>query len=441
MTMHVSNRALLAGASRLERKDAAGGDGDHGALTKSFESLHKAFDQFKEKNDARIDEVKKGFDDVVRKEQVDKISAALADMQKTYDQEILALKRAKTAAGEEKAPELVEYGKKFNAYMRGEYGDERFPREVKEAAQKAMEAKALSVGSDPSGGFTVLPEIDRMIDERIKLVSPMRQYATVRQISTASYKRFVNEHGATSGWVGEVDSRPDTSTPTLREIEIPVHEIYAKPVASQSLLDDSFVNIEQWLAQEVETEFSYQEGVAFISGTGLKKPTGILSQTIAADTAADLAWGTVGYYPSGASGDFDATATFNGLIDMIYGLKPGYRANASFLANRRTWARARKLKDTTGQYLWQPPVQAGAPAQLLGYAANDMEDMPDMAANSYSMGFGDWKRAYTIVDRIGTRVLRDPYTSKPNVQFYTTKRVGGQVTMHEAYKLLKFATS
>ena len=441
MTMHVSNRALLAGASRLERKDASGDNADLGLLTKSFEAINKAFSEFKEKNDASITEVKKGFDDVVRKEQVDKISAAIADMQKTYDQEILALKRAKTAVGEEKAPELVEYGKKFNAYMRGEYGDERFPREVKDAAQKAVEAKALSVGSDPSGGFTVMPEVDRVIDERIKLVSPFRSLATVRQISTASYKRFVNQHGATSGWVGEVDSRTSTTTPTLVEVEIPVHEIYAMPVASQSLLDDSFVNVEQWLAAEVELEFAYQEGVAFISGTGLKKPTGILSQTIAADTAADLAWGSVGYYVSGASGAFDGTVTFNGLIDMIYGLKAAYRANASFIANRRTWAGARKLKDTTGQYLWQPPVQAGAPAMLLGYAANDMEDMPDMAANSYSMAFGDWRKAYTIVDRIGTRVLRDPYTSKPNVLFYTTKRVGGQVTMHEAYKLLKFGTS
>jgi HK97 family phage major capsid protein len=438
MSMHVSNRALLAGARRFERKDATGDNADLGALTKSFEAINKAFEEFKSKNDASITEVKKGFDDVVRRDEVKKISDAIEEAKKVYDAEILALKRAKTAAGggEEKTPEQIEYGQKWrNWFRKGE------SRDFTENDLREMEKKALSVASDPDGGFTVLPEVDRMIDERLKLVSPMRQYATVRQIGTASYKRFVNLHGAASGWVGESDARTATATPTLKEIEIPVHEIYAMPVASQSLLDDSFVNIEQWLAAEVELEFSYQEGVAFISGTGLKKPTGILSQTIAADTAADLAWGTVGYYPSGASGAFDATVTFNGLIDMIYGLKPGYRANASFLANRRTWAAARKLKDTTGQYLWQPPVQAGAPAQLLGYAANDMEDMPDMAANSYSMAFGDWKRAYTIVDRIGTRVLRDPYTSKPNVLFYTTKRVGGQVTMHEAYKLLKFATS
>ncbi len=441
MIYHTSNRALLAGSSRIERKDDAGGNADLGLLTKSFEAINKAFSEFKEKNDASITEVKKGFDDVVRKEQVDKISASIADMQKTYDEEILALKRARTAAGEEKAPELVEYTKGFNSYLRGAFGDERFPRELKELAQKAFEAKALSVGSDPSGGFTVLPEIDRTIGERVKLVSNLRALANVMTIGTASYKRFVNVHGTTSGWVGESDSRAATTTPTLVEIEIPVHEIYALPTATQSLLDDSFFNIEQWLADEVALEFAYQEGVAFISGTGLKKPTGILSQTIAADTAADLAWGSVGYYVTGASGAFDTTATLNGLIDMTMGLKALYRGGASFIANRFTWGGARKLKDANGMYLWQPPVQVGMPANMFGYPAYDMEDMPAMAANSYSMAFGDWRRAYTIVDRIGIRTLRDPYTSKPNVLFYTTKRVGGQVTMHEAYKLLKFGTS
>jgi HK97 family phage major capsid protein len=438
MTYHTSNRALLAGASRLERKDDSGGNADLGLLTKSFEAINKAFDEFKAKNDASITEVKKGFDDVVRKEQVDKISASIADMQKTYDQEILALKRAKTVAanGEEKTAEQIEYGQKWrNWFRKGE------SRDFTEYDLREMERKALSVGSDPDGGFTVLPEVDRMIDATVKLVSDMRMLAAVRQIGTASYKRFVNLHGTTSGWVGETDLRTATTTPTLKEIEIPVHEIYALATATQSLLDDSFVNIEQWLADEVALEFAQEEGAAFISGTGLKKPTGLLSQTIAADTAADLAWGSVGYYVTGASGAFDATATLNGLIDMIYGLKAAYRAGASFIANRRTWAGARKLKDSNGLYLWQPPVQAGAPSMMLGYPANDMEDMPEMAANSYSMAFGDWKRAYTIIDRIGTRVLRDPYTSKPNVLFYTTKRVGGQVTMHEAYKLLKFGTS
>jgi HK97 family phage major capsid protein len=196
----------------------------------------------------------------------------------------------------------------------------------------------------------------------------------------------------------------------------------------------------------VQLEFAYQEGVAFISGTGLKKPTGILSQTIAADSA-NIAYGSVGYYATGTSGAFTTTSTSpitqgaDCLHNVVYGLKPGYRANGQWLANRRTMAVVRQLKDGYANYLWQPGAVAGQPSTLMGYDVVDMEDMPDIAANSYSLAFGDWRRAYTIVDRIGTRVLRDPYTNKPNVLFYTTKRVGGAVTMHEAYKLLKFAAS
>lgn len=435
MTIDTSNRALLAGSSRLERKDGSGGNGDMSVILNKFEAINRAFEEFKSKNDAAIAETKKGFSDVVRAEEVKRISDAISEMQKAYDAEIVALKRAARPAGqEEKSAEQVEYKAAFDRWFRkGE------SRDFTENDLRVLERKALSVGSDPDGGFTVLPEIDQTIDATIKIVSPLRSLATVRSIGTASYKRFVNLHGTTSGWVGESEARTSTTTPTLKEVEIPVMEIYASPTATQSLLDDSFVNIESWLAEEVALEFAYQEGVAFISGTGLKKPTGILSQTIAADTA-NLAYGSVGYYPTGASGDFHTT-TLNPIYDMVYGLKPGYRANAQWIANRRTLSAARKLKDGYGRYLWEPSVQVGQPATLAGYPVVDMEDMPDIAANSYSMAFGDWRRAYTIVDRIGTRVLRDPYSSKPNVIFYTTKRVGGAVTMHEAYKLLKFAAS
>lgn len=442
MTIHTSNRALLAGSSRLERKDGSGGNGDMSVILDKFEGLHRGFEEFKSKNDAALAEAKKGFADVVRTEEVKRISDAISEMQKAYDAEIVALKRAARPAGqEEKSAEQVEYKAAFDRWFRkGE------SRDFTENDLRVLERKALSVGSDPDGGFTVLPEIDQTIDATIKIVSPMRQVATVRQIGTASYKRFVNIHGTTSGWVGETDGRSATTTPSLKEVEIPVNEIYATATATQSLLDDSFINIEQWLAEEVQLEFAYQEGVAFISGIGPKKPTGILSQTIAADTA-NLAYGSVGYYATGTSGAFTTTSTSpitqgaDCLHNVVYGLKPGYRANGQWLANRRTMAVVRQLKDGYANYLWQPGAVAGQPATLMGYEVVDMEDMPDIAANSYSLAFGDWRRAYTIVDRIGTRVLRDPYTSKPNVLFYTTKRVGGAVTMHEAYKLLKFAAS
>lgn len=444
MTKHVSNRALFAGAARLERKDAGGGAaGDLDLLVKNFESINKAFQEFKSKDAEQFAEFKKGFADVVRAEELKKISADIAEMQANYDKELLALKRVVPQNGtEQKTADQIEYDRRFRTWFRN--GD---TKDFTENELKDLQVKALSVGYDPSGGFTVLPEIDQAIDATLKIVSPFRQLASIRQIGTASYKRFVNIHGASSGWVGETDSRAATSTSQLKEIEIPVHEIYANAVASQSLLDDSFLNIEQWIADETNLEFAYQEAVAFLSGDGSKKPRGILSQTIAADTAG-IAFGTVGYYATGAAGAFPTTAAGPPIVqgadcfhNVIGGLKPGYRANAQWLANRRTMATVRQIKDLHGNYIWQPGAQLGMPATLMGYPVADMEDMPDIAANAYAMAFGDWRRAYTIVDRMGTRVLRDPYTNKPNVIFYTTKRVGGAVTMSEAYKLLKFASS
>jgi len=449
MTYHNSKARLLSSAVRLERKDAGGGD----TIKETIDALARTFETFKEKNDGRINEVKKGFDDVVRKDELKRINTAmdvLEDLKKEFEAksaaheaEILALKRAPRGDGKgEKSPEAIEYKERFEKWFRkGE------SRDFTENDLRALEGKALSVGSDPDGGFTVLPEIDQAIDATIKLVSPMRQVATIRQIGTAAYKRFINIHGTTSGWVGEAEARTSTTTPQLKEVEIPVHEIYASPVATQSLLDDSFFNIESWLSEEVNLEFAYQEGVSFISGNGLKRPRGFLTETIAANSATET-YGTIGYIATGASGAFASTAAGPPIVqggdvfhDVVQALKSGYRANAQWLANRRTVAKVRQLKDLYANYIWQPGLQAGQPSSLVGYPVVDMEDMPDIASNSYSIAFGDWKRAYTIVDRIGTRVLRDPYTSKPNVIFYTTKRVGGKTTMHEAIKLLKFAAS
>lgn len=448
MTYQNSKSRLLSGASRIERKDAGGSDDIKGVI----DGLARTFETFKEKNDGHIKELKRGFDDVVRKDEIKRINEALdgfEDLKKAieakaaeHEAEIIALKRGARGDGQpELSAERIEYKERFEKWFRkGE------SRDFTEADLRALEGKALSVGSDPDGGFTVLPEIDQAIDATIKLVSPMRQVASVRQIGTASYKRFVNIHGTTSGWVGEAESRTSTTTPQLKEVEIPVHEIYASPTATQSLLDDSFVNIEQWLAEEVQLEFAYQEGAAFISGNGMKRPRGFLTETIAASSATET-YGTIGYKATGTSGGFTPTSSgpvvlgADCIYDVIYALKAAYRANGQWLANRRTVATVRQLKDLYANYVWQPGLQAGQPSMLAGYPVVDMEDMPDIAANSYSMAFGDWKRAYTIVDRIGTRVLRDPYSSKPNVIFYTTKRVGGKTTMHEAIKLLKFATS
>jgi HK97 family phage major capsid protein len=245
--------------------------------------------------------------------------------------------------------------------------------------------------------------------------------------------------GPAVGWVGETDARTQTTSPVLDALSFPAMELYAMPAATASLLEDSAVNLDQWIAQEVEQVFAQQEGAAFVSGDGSNKPQGFLSYTTVANGS--WSWGNIGYIASGAAGAFAGSNPADALIDLVYAVKAGYRQNGNFVMNRRTQAAVRKFKDTTGQYLWQPPAIAGGKASLMTFPVIEAEDMPDIAANSLSIAFGDFGRGYLVVDRAGVSVLRDPYTAKPYVLFYTTKRVGGGVQDFDAIKVMKFAAS
>jgi HK97 family phage major capsid protein len=216
-------------------------------------------------------------------------------------------------------------------------------------------------------------------------------------------------------------------------------ELYAMPAATLTLLEDAAVNIDVWLAQEVEQVFATQEGAAFVAGDGNNKPKGFLSYNTVANSS--YSWGNIGYIASGSTGAFPTSNPSDVLVDLTYTVNAGYRQNAVFVMNRKTQSAIRKFKDTTGNYLWQPPTQAGGKASLMTFPVIEAEDMPDIAANSLSIAFGDFNRGYLVVDRAGVTVLRDPYTAKPYVLFYTTKRVGGGVQDFDAIKLLKFAAS
>ena len=243
--------------------------------------------------------------------------------------------------------------------------------------------------------------------------------------------------GLAAGWVSETAARPQTGTPQLAELTFPTMELYAMPAATQTLLDDAAVDIEAWIAAEVDTVFAEQEGAAFIAGDGANRPKGLLSyDTIAND---NWSWGKIGTVPTGAAGAFSSAGPQDVLIEAIYGLKAGHRQNGTFLMNRKTQSALRRFKDTTGHYLWQPPAAAGQPASLMGFPVAEAEDMPDIAADSRSIAFGDFRAGYLVVDRTGVRVLRDPYSAKPYVLFYTTKRVGGGVQNFEAIKLVVFS--
>lgn len=316
------------------------------------------------------------------------------------------------------------YEKALTKYMRGD-----------KDRLDADEVKALSVGSDPDGGYTVTPDMSGRIVEKVFETSPMRQVASVQSINGPSLEGLYDLDEAGSGWVAETGARTETATPELAKWSIPVHEQYANPRATQKLLDDSSLNMEQWLANKVQSKFSRSENTAFVNGDGNGKPRGFL--TYAAGTTLP---GTIEQKNTGVSGGFAGSgAGGDTFYDLVYALKAPYRSGARFACNRLTLAAIRKIKDSDGNYVWQMGLAAGQPSTIAGYPVIDFEDMPNIAANSLSIAFGNFAEAYQIVDRLGTRVVRDPYSSKPYIEFYTVKRVGGDVIDFDAIKLMKFA--
>lgn len=399
-------------------------------MTAAFDDFMEAFEAFKETNERRLGEIEQKMTaDVVTRDKVDRINRAMDEQKRVLDQ--LALKKARPALGGsgEGSLEVAEHKAAFSAYMRR--GDD--------GALRALEGKAMSVGSAADGGYLVPPETDTEIGRRLSAASPIRALATVRQVSGTVLKKPFATTGMAAGWVAETAARPQTGNAQLAELSFPTMELYAMPAATPALLDDAAVDVESWIASEIDIVFGEQEGTAFVSGDGINKPKGFLSYTNVAD--ASWSWGNIGYIATGAAGAFKASNPSDTLFDTIYALKAGHRQNGTFVMNRKTQGAIRKFKDADGNYLWRPPASAGQPASLLGFAIAEAEDMPDVAADSFSIAFGDFRSGYLVVDRTGVRVLRDPYSAKPYVLFYTTKRVGGGVQNFEAIKLVKFAAS
>ncbi len=388
--------------------------------------FRSAFEAFKEANDQRLEQIeKKQSVDVLSTDKVDRIDRRLTEQKAALDRMNLYQNRPVLDGTATVMPS--ESKQAWGHYMR--HGD----------VSRLMESKQLSMGSDPDGGFVAPDETAQQITRLLQVSSPMRQIAEVRQVGSSNFKKPISRGGASVGWTSETAARPETQTPTLDLIAFPAAELYAMPAATQALLDDSFADIDQWLATEVQDVFAAQETAAFVAGDGVGKPKGFLAYTKTAD--ATQQWGEIGYVASGAAGGFAGTDPIDALIDLIYAPKAVYRPNARFVMNRRTVSAVRKFKDADGNYIWQPATQAGQSSTLLGYAVTEIEDMPDIAADAHAIAFGDFTRGYLIVDRAGVRVVRDPYSSKPFVLFYTTKKVGGGVQDFNAIKLLKFAVS
>lgn len=304
-----------------------------------------------------------------------------------------------------------------------------------------VELKSFSGVTPADGGYALPREIDETIDTTLKSISPIRAIANVVKVGTSGYRKLVTQNGVASGWAAEDAARPDTATPVFNEIVPSWGDLYAKPSATQAMLDDAQFDVEGWLAGEIATEFAKAEGTAFVNGSGTNRPKGFLQYASAATADAARAFGTLQYLPTGTAGAFPVSNPQDKLIELVHTLRAPYRQGAAWVMNAATLAAIRKFKTTDGAFIWQAGLIAGQPDTLLGYPIVESEDMPDIAANSVSIAFGNFRAGYLIAERAETSILRDPYSNKPFVQFYATKRLGGCVSNSEAIKLLKFSAS
>ena len=376
-----------------------------GDLQQAKADFAATFAAFREANDNRLAalEAKSSVDPLLT-EKVDRLNAALETQTRRVENLTLA-----QATPNLSGPSFAGEAKSANSQAWASF--------IRTGETSALEGKSFA-STEGDGSLIAPVETEPRIDSVLAETSPMRRLATIRTIGASLFRKPVTTSGAAAGWVGETDPRVETETPSLALLEFPAGELYAMPAATQALLDDSVADVDAWLAEEVRDVFSAQETAAFVNGDGVNKPRGFLTEP-----------GLGVIEPSVL--DTDA------LIDLIYAPRSRYRANGSFVMNRRTINAVRKFKDADGNYIWQPSLAAGSPSTLLGYPLVEMEDMPDIGGGAASVAFGDFRRGYLIADRQGVRVLRDPYSAKPYVLFYTTKRVGGGVQDKDAIKLLK----
>ncbi|MDE1484595.1 phage major capsid protein [Xenorhabdus bovienii] len=379
------------------------------------------FDEFKEKNDKRFDAIEAEKGKLAG--QVDTLNGKLSeldDLKTALEEELAGLKRP---AGGANNKVVFEHKTAFTQFI----------RKGKDDGLAELEQKAMQTVSDPEGGYAVPEELDRNIISALKDEVVMRAECSVVSVSNPNFKRLVNQGGTNSGWVGETEERTETQTAKLAPIEPVWGEIYANPAATQTMLDDAFFDVEAFITAELAQEFAEQEEDAFTHGDGVKKPKGLLAYGSDAQTDKERKWGTLQHLLLKKPTE----VTADEIMQLIYTLRKPYRNGAKFMMNNKMLFTVRTLKDSQGNYLWQPGLQLGQPSALLGYGIAENEQFADVGADAVPVAFGNFKRCYTILDRMGVHILRDPYTHKPFIHFYTTKRVGSLLVDSNAVKLLK----
>ena len=323
----------------------------------------------------------------------------------------------------------IPHRKAFASYLRT--GDDDAMRALE------LEEKALSTAVSADGGYLVDTQTAEQIAGVLYSAASIRSVANVVAVDATAYDVLVDHSDIGAGWATETADTTETGTPQIERITVPLHELSALPKASQRLLDDSAFDVESWLAERIADKFARAESAAFITGDGVDKPRGILDYTSVANDS--WTWGNIGYVATGADGDFDGSDPADAIVDLVYSLGARYRANATFVMNSKTAGAVRKMKDADGRFLWSDGLAKGEPARLMGYPVLIAEDMPDIASDATAIAFGNFHSGYTIAERPDLRILRDPFSAKPHVLFYATKRVGGDVSDFSAIKLLKFA--
>lgn len=435
MMRSASYRGVTASGARNEAPE----------VSAMMEKFNKTFADFRAENDARLKDLEKNKADPLQAEKVEKINASLSDIQDeikkimekqaaaelagagaVVDLQAKARDFSKTVGQNVSAEDLGKYANGLDVYMRMGDQNRRFS-EVK---------NVMEIGSDPAGGFFVTPDMSGRIIKKIFESSPARQMFSVTSIGTDAMEGMIDRGDLDSGWVGEKQARNETQTTEVGKWTIPVNEQYAMPKVTQKMLDDAGFDVESWLSGKVADKFTRAENSATFTGDGVLKPRGMLTYSTVTTDDATRAWQVWQHIASGSTSGISNT---DFLINLVMSLKGAYRANASWVMNRKSIGYIRTLKDGQGNYLWQPDFTKLLNGSLLGYAINEAADMPDIASNALAIGFGDWKSAYQIVDRAGIRVLRDPFTEKGFVKLYTTKRMGGDALDFEAAKFMKFA--
>lgn len=397
-------------------------------LKEVLDQYGKAFDEYKKTNDERFEELKKGTGKAAElEEKLSKIESELQKREQQLSDIEAKMNRPSFAGSKTDDPVKAEHKKAFDAFL----------RKGNEAGLADLQKKAVQIAVDADGGYAVPEEMSREIYKLIDADSPMRAVCGVRLVGTEDIKQLVDIGGLTTGWVAETTARPATNSPQLAQVTPTFGEIYAMPAATQKAIDDIFFDVEAWLVDSTASKFAKEENAAFTTGDGTNKPKGLLAATMAKTGDDTRAFGTFQYLATGVAAGMPATNPSDLLIDLVTSLKSRYYRNARFMMNRQTLATVRKWKDSQNNYLWQPGLQSGEPNSILGFPYTYNDDMPSIGANALCVAFGDFREAYIILDRTGIRLLRDPYTNKPYVNFYITKRVGNMILNSEAVKLIK----